>query len=441
MIVTCDRCASQFQLDESKVPTGGAKVRCSRCQHAFVVLSPHQTEADLAETWVRETLSRGDDELAPAALDPTESVESDWEFNDAPGIGDSPAEPELEAAREAVDSLLDGVPSRPSDTPPTDVEPPDLEIDTGSEEIADVFADEFVDAPEDGIADGFGAAFEDELDEGFDALSADSESVLLSDESDIADPVGEDLRPPAAENGDLGEPSKWNFFDEEGADTTYAEVPPPEEAQTRVESPSAGQAPLGFDQQLLVGMPSASDAADESGWVSRVGELSGWGIVAVLVAACLFGGLGASAPEGVPLAATWSGAGFDLEQVRGRWVDNASVGPVFVVSGRIRRGEGSSPWEAVPLSVELLDPAGRSIEGARSAVGPEIPPRYLHESRPSELEALQSKRARQFAAFAGTWLQFDAIFSAVPTSTAGFAFVSEASESSKVSEAHRTPGL
>ena len=37
MIITCEKCSTRFQLDASRVPATGAKVRCSRCRHAFVV--------------------------------------------------------------------------------------------------------------------------------------------------------------------------------------------------------------------------------------------------------------------------------------------------------------------------------------------------------------------------------------------------------------------
>lgn len=40
MIVTCERCNTRFQLADVRVPEGGARVRCSRCKHAFLVQPP-----------------------------------------------------------------------------------------------------------------------------------------------------------------------------------------------------------------------------------------------------------------------------------------------------------------------------------------------------------------------------------------------------------------
>ena len=35
MIITCASCLTKFNLDESRISSKGAKVRCSRCRHVF----------------------------------------------------------------------------------------------------------------------------------------------------------------------------------------------------------------------------------------------------------------------------------------------------------------------------------------------------------------------------------------------------------------------
>jgi len=35
MIITCPQCLTKFNLEDGRVPDGGAKVRCSKCQHIF----------------------------------------------------------------------------------------------------------------------------------------------------------------------------------------------------------------------------------------------------------------------------------------------------------------------------------------------------------------------------------------------------------------------
>src|SRR6202140_3811015 len=59
MIVQCDQCNAKFRLDDSKVKEGGAKVRCSKCKHIFLV----QREASAEEADFDSLLSG----LAPPA--------------------------------------------------------------------------------------------------------------------------------------------------------------------------------------------------------------------------------------------------------------------------------------------------------------------------------------------------------------------------------------
>jgi predicted Zn finger-like uncharacterized protein len=49
MIVTCASCLTKFNLDESKIPAKGAKVRCSRCQHVFLVTPPQETKEEIQD--------------------------------------------------------------------------------------------------------------------------------------------------------------------------------------------------------------------------------------------------------------------------------------------------------------------------------------------------------------------------------------------------------
>ena len=46
MIVTCQQCGTKFKLDDDLIPPQGIKVRCSKCQHVFVVHRPTYTETN-----------------------------------------------------------------------------------------------------------------------------------------------------------------------------------------------------------------------------------------------------------------------------------------------------------------------------------------------------------------------------------------------------------
>jgi len=51
MIITCDSCLTKFNLDDSKIPTKGTKVRCSRCQHVFFIVPPLETKQEADENF------------------------------------------------------------------------------------------------------------------------------------------------------------------------------------------------------------------------------------------------------------------------------------------------------------------------------------------------------------------------------------------------------
>ncbi|HLG18186.1 MAG TPA: zinc-ribbon domain-containing protein [Bdellovibrionota bacterium] len=49
MVVECDQCHSRFRMDPNKIGPGGARVRCAKCEHIFVVKlegSPKEKESD-----------------------------------------------------------------------------------------------------------------------------------------------------------------------------------------------------------------------------------------------------------------------------------------------------------------------------------------------------------------------------------------------------------
>ena len=78
MIVTCERCSTQFRLDDKRVPEQGVRVRCSRCKYAFRVELPVSGE----EERIQRAAARG---LEPDTPDVTQDLpdeEEDWEFND-----------------------------------------------------------------------------------------------------------------------------------------------------------------------------------------------------------------------------------------------------------------------------------------------------------------------------------------------------------------------
>jgi predicted Zn finger-like uncharacterized protein len=49
MIVTCASCLTKFNLEDSRIPAKGVKVRCSRCKHIFYVVPPPETKEEIIE--------------------------------------------------------------------------------------------------------------------------------------------------------------------------------------------------------------------------------------------------------------------------------------------------------------------------------------------------------------------------------------------------------
>ncbi len=89
MIVTCEGCDTRFQLDDARVPAGGARVRCSRCKHAFLVL-PEAPPAERAAHAAAEAAvvaasptPEGVADDLPVPRPPPKSEDSEWQFAEA----------------------------------------------------------------------------------------------------------------------------------------------------------------------------------------------------------------------------------------------------------------------------------------------------------------------------------------------------------------------
>jgi predicted Zn finger-like uncharacterized protein len=375
LIVTCEQCATQFQLDDARVPAGGVRVRCSRCKHAFFIEPPAAAASlDPADRAAQDAL---DAEASPPP-DPTEDLaepgpgpqrrldedgdpagESDWEFNESPfgNEGDDAAAPEQDAARAAIDDLLDSRPAEPRRPAP---------------------------AP--------AAAASDEL-------------------------------PPDAEEEELGTPESWDFLAGDASPDGAREA-----ASESVEAGAAAAPPRASFQPPAV--------ADVDEWVpptrpslallllSRTGQTIGWcvtGSLLVLIAALTI------APSLAPRPAPASGfqrlANLQAQGITGRWVENLVAGPLFVVTGRLENPTS----EAVPLGVlagvRLLDANGGRLPVEMAPLGPGIPPRELREADPAALQARQAGGGAALAATPiapGGGLAFEAVVVGAPLAASRF---------------------
>ena len=103
MIVTCENCNTDFELDDDLVSESGSEVKCSKCDHAFTVYRPASVEdpGGGSEEQPDQVLDLGlpDDEESDEVLDLglPDDEESDQVLDlGLPDEGEEPAEAELD---------------------------------------------------------------------------------------------------------------------------------------------------------------------------------------------------------------------------------------------------------------------------------------------------------------------------------------------------------
>jgi hypothetical protein len=97
-----------------------------------------------------------------------------------------------------------------------------------------------------------------------------------------------------------------------------------------------------------------------SAWLGRFGHALGAGLTLALFGTGLLTGL---TPVEQPASASERVAGLELDSVEARYVENASAGTLFVVSGRVRN-PGASAVPLGRLTLELLDAQGHALGSA-----------------------------------------------------------------------------
>jgi predicted Zn finger-like uncharacterized protein len=429
VIVTCQKCSTQFHLDDSKVPATGIRVRCSRCKFAFEVESPERPDVDHGASIARETLATG-------AVG-TDDSESDWQFSEdiaetgaraLPTTGAFGSAP-IDAAAAAVDDLLGSVVStagaRFEDDGPEPVDPFD------GFEGRDAF----------GVSDDIGAS-DPSLDE-LERIELDGDEVprasdevhedlsIGSDEIDIAR-AGTASGADSAHRSDHVEAAP---FDSGVVESPTPAIPVVPVASAVAESPETEIPPVPWQASAADFEAFDADSATRgaSHAISRARACVGWALSISLCAAALSLGLfprtPAASSEFVPLSI----AGFEAQAVRGSWIENVEAGPIYVISGSLRAA-GSTPVAGTELRIRLLDSRGEPIAAQTSAVGPPIPSVALRESSPRDLRDRQERAATHFMSrklTQGDRRPFHAVFAGVTPDAAAFEFMTAEGASSQ----------
>ena len=339
MVVTCEKCSTRFRLDESRIPPSGARVRCSRCKHAFFLapsagpggddaihaIAAQALEAGPATPPPSEDLGEvvgADAASEPATLD--DEDESRWEFTEAVRNDGSeerapePAAPLFE--RLGASGAAIGAPEPPS------VEAPPASSELGSPDSWD----------------------------------------LIGGSHDEGPAPGEPLEL------DLGGEPEPILAREPQATLTNAPLP------ARLE-PAERAAPV-----ALWGRAAAVFGA------------LGWLTVAALVAVALEGVFLPQRPAAVEHRLR--AGGVSAHDLRGRFVENALAGPVFVVSAELRNASDAPQRPGEALRVVLLARDGSRVPSTQGWIAPAPEESVLREASPEAIRTELERGARSLAA-------------------------------------------
>jgi predicted Zn finger-like uncharacterized protein len=429
VIVTCERCSTQFQLDDSRVPQRGVRVRCSRCKHAFRVVpesaSPRDGGRDETTQDLEDSKSARRSERSAAASRSEQKAaaensssgldaeEADWKFNEdvSEASGSSarasrqeakPDPPPARRGREADDWFsggsdapleLDDRPwdaGQPEDDTPVAQEPPAPQAAAASETPSHA---EETPAAEPEPTDDFDPVAE---------LARQEEETPAPAEAKVDEKPAEAApQADAAPSDELSSDGWDDLFGESGEAADAEAVKAPEKRKGRTWKPPR------------IALPSLGGAVERVGRAVGLGaQALGWAVTLGLFGAGLYAGFATRAPA-APVAERI--AGFEVVALEGRFVENAVSGRLYVVSGRLGN-PGPEVRDLGDLSVELLDEAGVPLS-ERAALRAPIPKERLREAPAARL---LEEPALSAAVAPGDVQPFEAVFASLPDAAATF---------------------
>jgi predicted Zn finger-like uncharacterized protein len=385
VIVTCEECSTQFQLDDAKVPARGIRVRCSRCKHAFLVTPAGISPSDRIQQAAADALERGASSVPettrdlPSGAETDDSgAEADWQFNHEFGGRDDDkvrAPDRMAVARDAIDELL-GSSGGSGPTPERSRAPRPDPFDRPVPDLRGVGASDLLERP----------------------------ARAPAEAREVEAPRAEPEAPPQTAREDAPDPNALSI----GSIFTKAQ-------EIESEAVAAQVAAASVDVEA----DSASTA-----WMRRVAAGVGWAVVVALTGAVLYGSAVPGAVASGETAASQRLDGVEATSVEGRWIENVLAGPIYVISGSLRF-TGSTPAGSL-LAVELLDRQGRALDVPRAPVGPVLAARSLREEDPALLTKTHAQAALRLARVplaGGERRRFQAVFADVPPAAVAFRLV------------------
>ncbi len=449
MIVTCERCQVRFNLDDNLIKESGSKVRCSKCHHIFTAYKPALAEEEGLPFGLEEVKKRPAFEEAAGAkaaevsgafpeesidfgaLEPTEDrgeeefsledlgLEDEFSLEDTEGTAEELAQ-EDEFSMDDLgldeDITAEGV-SEPKEEPALEEELEgdfDLEgLDLGLEE--EVAPEEAIPSTEE-IGAEKGEA--DEADISFEDFRLEEESAPepLKEEELEEEPEEEIL---------IGEPGKEEVPTEEAP----AWMEPHEELELEEEAPSEDMAVPSEEEAEEYGEeaftpPMVEEAPRERKRISTP-------ILALIVILLVGGGAYAaytllkSHDIKIPFLASLMGERETQEEgmklldhlVTGAFLDNQSLGRLFVIKGEVRN-EYPEPRNFMRVKGAIYSKDGKLLQEQIVYCGNVLPDDKLQTLDMPVIQRVLNNRfganKSNFQVPSGTALPFMVVFSDLP---------------------------
>lgn len=396
MIVTCEECSTSFQLDDTRIPAAGARVRCSRCKHAFFLPNPSSSQSQVIQAVVEETVqAKAGHTPAPtrdlggspaSVVGPAvrgEPEEEDWQFSEEIRVADDDEQDDVGGKRvgspDPSSFDLTGDFGRGFD--PETVSPSKSEKRVTASAASRPAAKPIEpqrDKSSFGSIDDFSSLIDDE-----------DSSALLERES--VGSIPRSAGGATASSDDLGDPESWDLVggdDARHAKSTVAALvrPPRSPAKNKKKTATPASLDLFADGDLAASHAELGQSPGRQRHWIQIGKLVGWCITAVSIA--VVGGLGLRSES-----ARWTTAPQRLqvgplvaETTRSGWLESSRAGFLLVFKGELRN-TGNQAVKPIPLQLTLLDGAGERIAQPPLRVGQTLLESTLRESRPEELAA------------------------------------------------------
>lgn len=414
LVVTCQECSTSFQLDDARIPAAGARVRCSRCKHAFFVQNPSSSRSEAIASVVEATLD-GESGRAPAptrdlgtpasarksaASVRPEPEEEDWQFSQEIRVADDDdrAEAAVAPANEPQPDSFDLTGDFGTGFDPETLSA-DAQARPAPVAAASSTASTAASSPTPAAKSAASAARPAPTSGPAAAPARDASSFGSIDDFtsliDDDDEVSIDL----ASEPTTSRPSP-KARHESATTASPAPAPRPATRPTVLARRAASSKPLDLfaDGELPPVYEDVSEAPALARRLAPVGHALGACFTLVCVAFVAQLALRGEWARHAPAPQRLEAAPFIAESTRTVWLENSRSGLLLVIEGELRNG-GSQAARPIPIELALLDAQGLPLADSSVRAGLVLEEEVLREAGP---EALSSAHARAIAGFQAT---------------------------------------